>query len=108
MFIAAASVSRARLFSRSSCSTTPVNSWPRASRCRAPMSTAPLILSSTAVVLCSRVPFVTSAAFAATGSVGYALLYPIIVPAVCFVLALMLMPETRQVSIWQPIEPKAG
>ncbi|WVT73243.1 MFS transporter [Sinorhizobium chiapasense] len=54
------------------------------------------------------VPFVTSAAFAATGSVGYALLYPIIVPAVCFVLALMLMPETRQVSIWQPIEPKAG
>lgn len=54
------------------------------------------------------VPFVTSAAFAATGSVGYALLYPIIVPAVCFVLALVLMPETRQVSIWQPIEPKAG
>lgn len=52
------------------------------------------------------VPFVTSAAFAATGSVGYALLYPIVVPAICFVLALFLMPETRKISIWQPIEPK--
>ncbi|MBP1882446.1 MFS transporter [Sinorhizobium mexicanum] len=54
------------------------------------------------------VPFVTSAAFAATGSVGYALIYPIVVPAICFVLALILMPETRQVSIWQPVEPRAG
>ncbi|WEX86674.1 MHS family MFS transporter [Sinorhizobium garamanticum] len=54
------------------------------------------------------VPFVTSAAFAATGSIGYALIYPIVVPAVCFVLALILMPETRQVSIWQPAEPKVG
>ena len=31
------------------------------------------------------VPFITSAAFAATGSIGYALIYPIAVPAVCFV-----------------------
>ncbi|OAF02433.1 MFS transporter [Bradyrhizobium centrolobii] len=54
------------------------------------------------------VPFITSAAFAATGSIGYALLYPIIVPAVCFVLAVFLMPETRKISIWQPIEPKAA
>ncbi|TAK49855.1 MAG: MFS transporter [Xanthobacteraceae bacterium] len=54
------------------------------------------------------VPFITSAAFAATGSVGYALLYPIAVPAVCFVLALFLMPETRKISIWEPIEPKAA
>jgi MFS family permease len=46
------------------------------------------------------VPFITSAAFAATGSIGYALLYPIAVPAVCFVLALFLMPETRHISIW--------
>jgi ABC-type phosphate transport system substrate-binding protein len=38
------------------------------------------------------VPFVTSAAFAATGSIGYALLYPIAVPAVCFVIALFIMP----------------
>ena len=46
------------------------------------------------------VPFITSAAFAATGSIGYALIYPIAVPAVCFVLALFLMPETRHISIW--------
>lgn len=52
------------------------------------------------------VPFVTSAAFAATGSVGYALIYPIAVPAVCFLLALWLMPETRRVSIWEPVEPR--
>ncbi|APG82903.1 MFS transporter [Sinorhizobium americanum] len=54
------------------------------------------------------VPFVTSAAFAATGSVGYALIYPIVVPAVCFLLALYLMPETHRVSIWEPVEPRAG
>ncbi|MFA1623277.1 MFS transporter [Rhizobium mongolense] len=53
------------------------------------------------------VPFITSAAFAATGSIGYALIYPIAVPAVCFLLALFLMPETRNISIWNPIEPKA-
>jgi MFS family permease len=54
------------------------------------------------------VPFITSAAFAATGSVGYALIYPIAVPAVCFVLALFLMPETRKISIWEPIEPRTA
>jgi MFS family permease len=54
------------------------------------------------------VPFVTSAAFAATGSIGYALLYPIIVPAVCFVIAVFVMPETRKISIWQPIEPRTA
>ena len=54
------------------------------------------------------VPFITSAAFAATGSIGYALIYPIAVPAVCFVLALFLMPETRKISIWEPIEPRTG
>ncbi|MEK1853824.1 MAG: MFS transporter [Phyllobacterium sp.] len=53
------------------------------------------------------VPFITSAAFAATGSIGYALIYPIAVPAVCFMLALFLMPETRNISIWEPIEPRA-
>src|ERR1700726_1974350 len=46
------------------------------------------------------VPFIPSAAFAATGSIGYALIYPIAVPAVCFLLALFLMPETRHISIW--------
>src|SRR5438874_6820930 len=53
------------------------------------------------------VPFITSAAFAATGSLGYALLYPILVPAVCLVLSLFLMPETRHISIWTPLEPEA-
>ena len=52
------------------------------------------------------VPFVTSAAFAATGSLGYALLYPILVPAVCLVLSLFLMPETRHISIWTSVEPE--
>jgi hypothetical protein len=52
------------------------------------------------------VPFITSAAFAATGSVGYALIYPLVVPAVCFLLALYLMPETRQIRIWDSVETK--
>jgi MFS family permease len=50
------------------------------------------------------VPFITSAAFAATGSIGYALLYPILVPAVCFIIALFVMPETRKNSIWKTDE----
>jgi MFS family permease len=54
------------------------------------------------------VPFITSAAFQATHSVGNALIYPIAVPAVCFVLALFLMPETRHMSIWKPVEAKAS
>src|SRR5215831_18816347 len=53
------------------------------------------------------VPFITTAAFAATGSVGYALIYPIAVPAVCFVLSLFLMPETRKISIWEPEQARA-
>jgi MFS family permease len=53
------------------------------------------------------VPFITSAAFAATGSLAYALLYCIAVPAVCFMLALFLMPETRKMSIWNPEEGRA-
>jgi MFS family permease len=47
------------------------------------------------------VPFITTAAYTATGSLGYALIYPIAVPAVCFVLSLFLMPETRKMSIWE-------
>jgi MFS family permease len=54
------------------------------------------------------VPLITSAAFQATGSVGNALIYPIVVPAVCFVLCLFLMPETRHISIWKPVEPEAA
>ena len=47
------------------------------------------------------VPFITTAAYQATGSLGYALIYPIAVPAVCFVLSLFLMPETRTRKIWE-------
>src|SRR6476469_7735679 len=54
------------------------------------------------------VPLITSAAFASTGSIGYALIYPLAIPAICFVLALFLMPETRKISIWEPIEPRTA
>ena len=54
------------------------------------------------------VPFITTAAYQATGSLGYALIYPIAVPAIAFVLSLFLMPETRQNSIWaEPAAVKA-
>jgi MFS family permease len=46
------------------------------------------------------VPVITVAAYQATGSLGYALIYPIVVPAVAFVLSLFLMPETRMRKIW--------
>jgi MFS family permease len=52
------------------------------------------------------VPFITSAAFQSTQSLGYALIYPIVVPAVCFVLALFLMPETHKIRIWDQVETK--
>jgi MFS family permease len=48
------------------------------------------------------VPFITTAVYAATGSLFYALLYPIVVPAVCLILSLFLMPETRKMRIWGP------
>jgi len=54
------------------------------------------------------VPFITSAMFAASGSIGYALLYPILVPAVCFVIAMVVMPETRKNSIWKPEEQRVA
>ena len=58
------------------------------------------------------VPFITNAAFLSSmqaglsinASLGYALIYPIAVPAVCFVLGLFLMPETRHNSIWKEAE----
>ena len=46
------------------------------------------------------VPIITTAAYLNTGSVNSALVYPIAVPAVAFLLGLFLMPETRKVSIW--------
>src|SRR6516164_2526784 len=48
------------------------------------------------------VPFITTAAYTATGSLAYALIYPIVVPIVCLVLSLFLMPETRRMKIWGP------
>ena len=54
------------------------------------------------------VPLIASAAFQTTHSLGQALIYPIAVPAVCFVLALFLMPETRQISVWKPEEAKTA
>jgi MFS family permease len=54
------------------------------------------------------VPLITTAAFQATHSLGNALIYPIVVPAVCFVLGLFLMPETRHISIWKPLEAESN
>ena len=54
------------------------------------------------------VPLITTASYQATGSIGSALVYPIAVPAVCFILGLMLMPETRHISIWQPGKAKSA
>jgi MFS family permease len=52
------------------------------------------------------VPFITTAAYQATHSIAYALIYPIAVPAVCLVLGLFLMPETHKNSIWTPEKSK--
>jgi MFS family permease len=53
------------------------------------------------------VPVITTAAFLASHNVGKALVYPIVVPAVAFVLSIFLMPETRKISIWKPEEAGA-
>jgi MFS family permease len=50
------------------------------------------------------VPVITTAAYVATHNLGSALMYPIIVPAVAFLLSIFLMPETRKMSIWTPQE----
>jgi MFS family permease len=54
------------------------------------------------------VPIITTSAYLSSGSVGWALVYPIVVPAVAFVLCLFLMPETRKISIWTPEEARAA
>src|SRR5467141_1413477 len=53
------------------------------------------------------VPFITSAAFLSTGSVGKALISPIAVPTVCFLICLFVMPETRHNRIWGPEKAQA-
>jgi len=45
-----------------------------------------LLVATAIYIRLGLVPFITTAAFAATGSIGYALIYPIVVPTVCFVL----------------------
>src|SRR5712691_9336993 len=47
------------------------------------------------------VPIVTTSMYLSTGSVGYALIYPIVVPAIMFLIAIFVMPETRKHSIWE-------
>jgi len=62
------------------------------------------------------VPVITTAAYVTaqtagltmSQSLGHALVYPITVPAVAFLLSLFLMPETRKISIWQPAEVRVG
>jgi MFS family permease len=62
------------------------------------------------------VPVITTAAYVTaqkaglsmSNSLGHALIYPIAVPAIAFVLSLFLMPETRKISIWQPADVRAG
>ena len=50
------------------------------------------------------VPFITAAVWASTHNLGATLAYSIALPAVALVLSLFLMPETRQMKIWdQPI-----
>src|SRR6266571_5365826 len=55
------------------------------------------------------VPIITTTAYLNShGNLGSALLYPIIVPAVAFLLSLFLMPETRKISMWKPEEVGAA
>jgi sugar phosphate permease len=53
------------------------------------------------------VPTITYASFMAHKSLGQALIYPIVVPAVCFVILLFIMPETHKISIWDAERQKA-
>jgi MFS family permease len=54
------------------------------------------------------VPIITTSAYLSTGSVGWALAYPIALPALMFLIALFVMPETRKISIWEPEEARAA
>ena len=55
------------------------------------------------------VPIITTSAYLNShGNLGSALMYPIIVPAVAFLLSLFLMPETRKISMWKPEEVGAA
>jgi len=45
------------------------------------------------------VPVITTAAYLKAG-IGAALIYPIAVPSIAFIVSLFLMPETRKMRIW--------
>jgi hypothetical protein len=45
---------------------------------------------------------IPAAVYVSSHSLGRALIYPIAVPAVAFLLSIFLMPETRKRSIWAP------
>ena len=47
------------------------------------------------------VPIITTSAYLSTNSLGWALAYPIGLPLLMCLIALFVMPETRQYSIWE-------
>src|SRR3989454_4156978 len=47
------------------------------------------------------VPIITTSVYLSTNSVGWALVYPIGLPLIMFLIALFVMPETRKNSIWE-------
>jgi MFS family permease len=47
------------------------------------------------------VPIITTSAYLSTGSLAWALAYPIALPAIMFLIAVFVMPETRKQSIWE-------
>src|SRR3989454_916801 len=55
------------------------------------------------------VPIITTSAYLSShGNLGSALIYPITVPAIAFLLSLFFMPGNRKISIWEPAEVRAG
>jgi hypothetical protein len=47
------------------------------------------------------VPIITTSVYLSTNSVGWALVYPIGLPLLMFLIAIFVMPETHKHSIWQ-------
>jgi MFS family permease len=47
------------------------------------------------------VPIITTSVYLSTNSVGWALVYPIGLPLIMFLIAIFVMPETRKNSIWE-------
>ena len=66
-----------------------------------------LLVATAIYIRLGLVPFITTAAFAATGSIGYALIYPIVVPTVLRA-GRLADAEDPQITIWQPTEAKAA